>query len=154
MKNSFQFLLIIVCLVLLCLVTGCQEENASDSTGQDTSEEENVRDSIGQDASFQEVYDAFMAQEEAFQYTEGGFSLSHLKLRVYDGWYLPDLIEGASFEELLAADSIEEYYITHYQDQTQRLYFKNKRWNYDWCYDQLCSALELCCLEAFWENPS
>jgi len=147
MKNSFKFLFVILCLVLLCLVTGCQEENVSDSIGQDTSEEENVRDSIGQDASFQEVYDAFMAQEEAVSFAD--FSLSHLKMRVYRNWDIRDLIQGASFEELLAAD--DGYYITHYHDQTRRLYFRWERWNYDHTFDQNCSAL--CWLEAFWENP-
>ena len=84
MKNSFKFLLIIVCLVLLCFAGGCKEE-------------ENVRDSIGQDASFQEVYDAFLAQEEALGsgkapgggnaglFLSSGWSVSEEAGRVFPG---------------------------------------------------------------------
>lgn len=145
MKNSFKFLLVILCLVLLCLVTGCQEENASDSTGQDAPEEENVRDSIGQDAAFQEVYDAFIAQE-------GGFTLSHLKMRVYSDFFIEELIQGDSFEDLLAADYIDEYYITRYNDRTGMLYFNGERWKYlDSFLPQ--DGYPVYWLEAFLENP-
>ncbi len=137
MKNSFRFFLIAVCLVLLCFAGGCKEEN--------------VRDSIGQDASFQEVYDAFMAQEEALSFTEGGFSLSNLKMRAYGDFFMQELIQGDSLEELLAADSLAEYYITHYHDQTLRLYFKYERWKYDYSFDDL--IFPICWLEACWENP-
>lgn len=151
MKNSFKFLLIIVCLVLLCFVTGCKEENVRDSIGQDTSEEENVRDSIGQDASFQEVYDAFLAQE-GVGYTESDFSLSRLKMRVYDNWDMRDLIEGDSLEDLLADKYIKEYYITRYNDSTGRLFFKDERWKYVYrFYPQ--DGFPVCWLEAFLENP-
>ena len=159
MKNSFKFLLVILCLVLLCLVTGCQEENASDSTGQDTSEEEtvgdsigqyapeeeNVRDSIGQDAAFQEVYDAFIAQE-------GGFTLSHLKMRVYSDFFIKELIQGNSLEDLLAAVNFNEYYITRYHDMTGSLFFNGERWEYDYClFPQ--DGYPVYWLEAFLENP-
>lgn len=152
MKNSFKFLLVILCLVLLCLVTGCQEENASDSTGQDPSfqeVEENVRDSIGQDAAFQEAYDAFMAQEEAF----ASFSLSHLKMRVYSDFFIQELIQGDSLEDLLAAVPFNEYYITHYNDSTGRLFFNGERWKYVYSFFPQ-DGFPVCWLETFWENPS
>ena len=151
MKNSFRFFLIIVCLVLLCLVTGCQEENASDSTGQDTSEEENVRDSIGQDPFFQEAYDAFVAQEGS-KSTQSDFPLSFLKMRVYYDWYIRDLIQGDSFEELLAADNVDEYYITRYNDRTGCLYSTFEfggKWQYSYS-----RKIPVYWLEAFLENPS
>ena len=151
MKNSFRFFLIIVCLVLLCLVTGCQEENASDSTGQDTSEEENVRDSIGQDPFFQEVYDAFVAQEGS-KSTQSDFPLSFLKMRVYCDWYIRDLIEGDSFEELLAADNVDEYYITRYNDRTGCLY-STFEFGGKWQYSYILKTPAYW-LEAFLENPS
>ena len=165
MKNSFKFLLVILCLVLLCFVTGCKEENASDSIGQDTSEEEtvgdsigqdapeeeNVRDSIGQDASFQEVYDAFLAQE-GVRYTESDFSLSRLKMRVYSDFFIKDLIQGDSLEDLLAAGTFNEYYITRYHDSTGMLYFNDERWKYDYRLSPQV-GYPVYWLEAFLENP-
>lgn len=137
MKNSFRFFLIIVCLVLVCFAGGCKEE-------------ENVRDSIGQDPFFQEAYDAFVAQEGS-KSTQSDFPFSFLKMRVYCDWYMPHLIEGASFEELLAADNVDEYYITRYNDRTGCLYFDPQfegTWNYSYSL-----KTPACWLEAFWENP-
>ena len=153
MKNSFRFLLIIMCLVLLCFAGGCKEETVRDSTEQDPSfqeVEETVRDSIGQDPFFQEAYDAFVAQEGA-KSTKSDFPFSFLKMRVYCDWYMPHLIEGASFEELLASDYVDEYYITRYNDRTGCLYF-DPQFEGTWKYSYSLKT-PACWLEAFWENP-
>lgn len=138
MKNSFRFFLIIVCLVLVCFAGGCKEE-------------ENVRDSIGQDPFFQEAYDAFVAQEGS-KSTQSDFPLSFLKMRVYYDWYIRDLIQGDSFEELLAADNVDEYYITRYNDRTGCLYSTFEfggKWQYSYS-----RKIPVYWLEAFLENPS
>ena len=137
MKNSFRFFLIIVCLVLFVFISGCTEDN--------------VRDSIGLDSSFQEVYDAFMAEDEDLVFTEGGFSLSHLKMRAYGGFFTHDLIRGDSFEDVLAADGVKEYYITYFNDHTRMIRPKGETWEYLFNCDTM--GYPLCWLEAFWKDP-